>query len=289
MSEDEAPSEKSHEDKGSPEKSFRFSLAEVSALLAVFGAMTYVLGLFALWVPIARAYTHDFTSAWYAASLVPKTIIAGQGVKELLGLPLFTVLGVVVVIMIRQLTLRSDEDTAEAAFRRFSWFLIAITAICVPFFGYYPLFKTLTSSAMEGSYVDVLGVYLEHFRYIQNYAAAWVVLLGASLTALYLSYNREFLGLQLSSENPLPKVTDRRLVLSSFALVFGLSFLGGFVNTSLYSQPPMPTVEITGTSKVEGALLTHTEGFWYVFNQDGELIAIPDDEVKTVRVSPAEE
>jgi hypothetical protein len=45
---------------------------------------------------------------------------------------------------------------------------------------------------------------------------------------------------------------------------------------------------MTGSNDVNGALIALPDGFWYVFENEGEykghLIAIPDDEVETVRV-----
>jgi hypothetical protein len=68
----------------------------------------------------------------------------------------------------------------------------------------------------------------------------------------------------------------------------------------LFGDPDLtlPTVHITRiavedgnpenseTTINKGSLLTHSEGFWYVFNNKGTLIAIPDAEVERVSVSP---
>jgi len=69
-----------------------FNLTEISTLLTVFAGMAsliYVLGLFVLWAPIAQTYTHDFLAGWHAVSLVPRTVVAGLGVQQLVVLPLF--------------------------------------------------------------------------------------------------------------------------------------------------------------------------------------------------------
>jgi hypothetical protein len=54
-------------------------------------------------------------------------------------------------------------------------------------------------------------------------------------------------------------------------------------------DPPLPTVEINGTDRMEGHLLAHSEATWYVFDSEGVLLAIPDDKVETVRVLPPKE
>jgi hypothetical protein len=49
--------------------------------------LIYVLGLVTLWTPIAMTDTDSLT-AWHAASLVPRTVVAGLGVQQLVALPL---------------------------------------------------------------------------------------------------------------------------------------------------------------------------------------------------------
>jgi hypothetical protein len=58
-----------------------------AGVLAGFAALLYGLGLLVLWIPIRNGYTGDLTSAWYAASLVPKTVVIGLGAVQLLGWP----------------------------------------------------------------------------------------------------------------------------------------------------------------------------------------------------------
>jgi len=65
------------------------TLSKSLATFAGLATLTYLLGLCALWVPIARAYTHqDYLSAWYAASVVPRIGVAGLGVAQLIAFPL---------------------------------------------------------------------------------------------------------------------------------------------------------------------------------------------------------
>jgi hypothetical protein len=55
-----------------------------------------------------------------------------------------------------------------------------------------------------------------------------------------------------------------------------------------FREPSLPKVVITGSKDMNGTLLAHTDGFWYVFKDEGEnkghLMAIPDGKVRTVRV-----
>ena len=80
-----------------PGKRFTLSFGGLSALTATVGGLTYLLGLFVFALPIRRVYEIDFTAAWYATSLVPKTVVAGQGVTGMLGAPLM--IGVLFILV----------------------------------------------------------------------------------------------------------------------------------------------------------------------------------------------
>jgi hypothetical protein len=64
-------------DTGNRGRRFPLSLGELSALTATVGGLTYLLRLFVFALPIRRVYPGGFTEAWYATSLVPKTLVAG--------------------------------------------------------------------------------------------------------------------------------------------------------------------------------------------------------------------
>ena len=56
-------------------------------------------------------------------------------------------------------------------------------------------------------------------------------------------------------------------------------FMLAFVN-----EPPLATVDLAGSPSAKGQLLTHVDGYWYVFNQQGNLVAIPDGNVKAAEI-----
>jgi hypothetical protein len=51
-------------------------------------------------------------------------------------------------------------------------------------------------------------------------------------------------------------------------------------------EPPLSFVEIAGDVNIEGRLLSRTESTWYLFDQTGELVAVPNAKVDTARISP---
>jgi uncharacterized membrane protein YhaH (DUF805 family) len=113
-------------------KSSFTSFAELSALVVIFGVSIYVLGLFAVWVPITLTYTHDFSTAWYAVSLVPQPTMAGFGVRQLLYPLLITILVLIVIGVSSSLSSigsatgrasedQSDPDQAKRRSRAVAW------------------------------------------------------------------------------------------------------------------------------------------------------------------------
>jgi hypothetical protein len=59
------------------------SVAQISGIVTIIGATVYALGLFTLVLPISSTYDPTFPAAWYAVSVVPKTVVVGYGIKSL--------------------------------------------------------------------------------------------------------------------------------------------------------------------------------------------------------------
>ncbi len=58
-------------------------------------------------------------------------------------------------------------------------------------------------------------------------------------------------------------------------------------------EPPLPLVQLSverpqqAATLVQGRLLSHSNGYWYLFNEsDGRLVAIPNESAKEVTVVP---
>ena len=61
--------------------------AEVAALITVVGAATYGLGLLGVAWPIHKRWHNDAATTWYAISLIPRAVVAGQGMRIFVGFP----------------------------------------------------------------------------------------------------------------------------------------------------------------------------------------------------------
>jgi hypothetical protein len=230
---------------GESKRDWLSTAGQLSAVLAGLAALTYVLGLLVLWVPIARTYTGDLTTAWHAVSLVPRPVVAGLGVGQLLPVPTLTLVGyAAVVLMFASVGWYAVDRWGERAV----WWIVGIFAVVVV--------------AVAGVFTELVG------------SRGAYPFLGAVAASIAFSFIRRFI----------PGLSHERYQWVVLVVFITVLYVGSAVNVA-FSAPPLPPVEISATTKTKGTLLTHTDGFWYVFNREGDLIAVPDDEVKTVRVS----
>lgn len=96
-------------------------IGDLPAVFTVGGVSIYVLGLIGLAIPIDRVFTHDLTTAWYAATLAPKTAVAGQGVRIWVRWPiLFTVFWLILALM------RATLGLSEMAL----WYIVGLVQPC---------------------------------------------------------------------------------------------------------------------------------------------------------------
>jgi len=84
--------------------SYLQSVAQISGVATIIAATVYALGVFTLVLPILNSYNSTFSSAWYAVSVVPKTVVVGHGIKSLvwpsLALTLATTLFALMVLWV---------------------------------------------------------------------------------------------------------------------------------------------------------------------------------------------
>jgi hypothetical protein len=232
-----------------------------------------VLGLLALYAPIARTYNHDFVTAWYEVALVPKPVVAGHGVKELLGLPSLGVLSAFVVLLgVGFLTGYAHRRFGERIGRIVAR-LVILLSTCA--------FLVYVYLILKRHDFDVADTFLPNKLSLLLFVPTIIIYLLVAFVSLRLLQG----GMDFPRGAALPRVTNLKYLVVAVLLLFAdLFFLG--VVTAAYKDPPLPSVEIHGSKKVEGALLAHTDRFWYVIDEDGQLVGTPDTHVTSVHVLP---
>jgi hypothetical protein len=254
------------------ESRLSLTLGEASTLIAASGALIYVLGVIALWAPIAKFYTNDFDTAWYAASLFPRVVAAGQGVKQLYG-PLIVLCATVASIFVWQYTIYKARDNIN-------YVLFALAALFVvsgiAFF--------IWLGRAYGSRGSVIPPVLFSLVLSWGIACNMGVLMKSKwiITRLF--------GLEYRKDEALPKIRSDRTLAIALAVLMSYVIVLGFIRVVFFTEPTLPYVEMSAQSHIDGNLLTHVDGFWYIFEDRGEhkgdLIAVPDDAVNTVLIHP---
>jgi hypothetical protein len=278
-----------------------FDFAQASAMVAIVASATYALGLLSVWIPLTTAYPMDLTTAWYLAALVPRLVVVGQGIIMLLippiifilGLQILALAGLYVMWWLREKGEETSERVRGIAFQIafFLFFLVWAFVFYAPIFSLPEHLSKLST----GETLTAAGLFY----------GAWLVPLAAVLLLrvfeppdwLRFDFSRfansQNFGGAFRTEVKRRYHTHARYALGASLGLFFTAFLLGLSAIIVFNEPPLPMVDITkdstaqtknSPSEIHGVLLVHTEGVWHVLEKQGELIAIPDDEVKTVRV-----
>jgi hypothetical protein len=241
-------------------------IGDLVALVTAAGIMVYVLGLVGLAISIRLRFTTDLPTAWYAVSLLPRTIVVGQGVRIWLGLP------IILTAIVLPLTFMAGTFGGR------SYLLVGILLVVafVDIFIRYPaqvartwgepFLKTLVTLS-AGTLVLALGAVIMTL-------AASVIIQEATLTDLpfFLPAIADAIG-------------DNRVI--GILLLFVGSFIVG-LPMAARAIPPLPWVKISknppGDALEEGRLVTHSDGFWHLFDKNNDLLSIPDERVSEIRI-----
>jgi hypothetical protein len=370
-------SEESSTDSGFGDLAKSIDIPTLLTSFAAIATLVYILGIFSLWAPIWRTYTHDIDTAWQAVSLVPRTVVIGLGVKHLIALPLFITItiGIVIVVLhrfflvigkrIRRSSLEGggDEEPTPEHTRvdvgSFIWIVIALTLIyagwriaaelapalevstwalailtwlilvVVPYVTIAEVGVLLewnqsrSQDATDEDHTDALGEEKQQEqpenkrRYpivlytitavsflVVPLGPAWLLIIGPRfplrefgallegdfllrtvvlLTAtLFVLAGASYAAAYVTEE----EYQDWSDFLLTVAVVLVATFLASFTLTFI-NNPPLPPVVVEvgeGNSNVKGELLTHVDAHWYVFNNQGNLVAIPDREVREAEI-----
>lgn len=255
-------------------------VTQLAALVTLLAAVIYILGVVALGWSIQTKVTHYVPATLQALSVIPKTVVAGQGLTLFLGLP---------------------------AVVTFVWILMAIlqsvALIIVLFFDWGAYWAQIPSSPLYSlvliliaSFVLILllrwidrnphlrGVRTLSQRFRLSLASAfWTIVflaLGAVLSLLAGPRIANALFITGSGWD-IYFAIDWRLALVGLALVFLSAFLIG-VPIALSIDPPLLTAKITIQDEVNSAkqtitakLVGRSEGVWYYFNDRGTLVSVP--------------
>jgi hypothetical protein len=286
----------------------------VSAFVAGSAAGVYILGLVALWAPIARTYTHDVTTAWYAVTMVPRYVVAGQGLIPIWFPVVVSFVSLLWPVCINYLSWVQTNLSGPKKLAAFS--PIAVMALVAVSFLFWLMWTDTGGLYIAGEWAqnipfltEPIGTLLDiafpqgGFGFEEHGWMTWIYLLFLIVLILaypmlliwsnVLLFRATYRSLDTSGRRLLPSMHDRSVFLRSFSIYFVFIFIATFVYLLIFAEPSLPVIEVTanraitesGSKTPHGAPLTHADGFWYVFNENGgKLLAIPDTSVNRVRM-----
>jgi hypothetical protein len=282
-------------------------LAELATLVTVAGVSIYVAGLLGLTLAIRLRLTDDIATAWYAVALLPRTDVAGQGVKIWLTWPLPIVVLLVVL------------ETVAA------YFGVSDTVVCLP--QLYAMLTSISDCTEPSHLIDrvvvlpglvVLALFsVLALRYINKESTKeeqprwtrWTTeskfivatpLIAATGSLLMSQGSILIVRAAREASTPVLQVLTYGVFPGPIVLLIG-SFFVGVAGAAMLDRP-LPHVQIDCDptlprdylaeeenlfTKENLYLVTHTEGHWHLLDDDqNELLSVPDRLVSAVHTIP---
>jgi hypothetical protein len=268
------------EDKKSPAFSLTETITRVSGLVASVAGVIYLLGLVALWAPIARIYTDSISAAASVVALVPKTEVAGQGIAIIIAPAVLTVFtGVVLSLLLhvyRYLVVLPLHRLAKR-----SSLIIEVVVMFVSIACALLLAEWLTAgrwlSWVLSTHAPAQGSGSSLVSYLAAGSALFFIL-GAASWIFGLTRAVEV------KERLIPSI-DWRMAFKYLSITLAFTAVAAGLQGAA-QDPPLYTVTVSETTNqtVDGDLLAHTDRFWYVFDSEKTLLAIPDSQVRNIRL-----
>lgn len=246
----------------------QFNLINTLTTVAGLAGIFYAVGLVVFILQLLVTFELDFATALHAASLVSQIVILGQGLRVLV-IPTFLFTAVLLPAFLFYASPKRVRKMFEEAEQKDgtnkkvpkSRFFTFATKILFPIsFIVFVLFP-IGIALFQGNWRQLISLII--------YLIVGVVI---GLVLLFTAEQGHSL---------------RRRSFVSFSILLVGSFIAAFVSGQL-AQPPLPPVQIQSQGQqIQGTLLVHTDGYWYVFtNPSKALQVIPDGIAENIILSP---
>jgi len=273
-------------------------IGDLATLITVAGVTIYVLGLIGLAIPIRRILAGNLSAAWYAVSLVPKTVVAGQGVRIWMRWPLVIAALLFLVVTGVRIVLPASPPTTYLLVVVVAWLIITPIILIhledvVRIEGQTKNFLYWCALGVPG----VLGFVCVYFGVALFFELGVVELVRPAI--------REAVSIIIPLEG------GPYIVRGIVFFLIGSFFLG--LPLAIWTSLPLAKVKVTKQTEskiqgdphpLEGWLVAHSDGFWHLFVVAGEqkeqkeqlhayeqcqLLSIPDATVLEMRMLAEED
>jgi len=220
--------------------------------------------LVGLAIAIRREFTRDISTAWYVVALIPRTVVAGQGVRIWLVWPVS--LAVLLTGLLALIVRRPDLAP-----------LIPVMGLL--FAGVLSVLVLRGTRKAQRTMDSAWGArHLATVAVISGFVGSLMVSSGVKLV----------FETSINADNLVPDSLGRKLIVGAILHVVGGFFVA--LPGAVVISDPLPAVRIyrgPDVACLDGHLVTHADGFWYLMVGDGdahkELQTIPDTKVSEVR------
>lgn len=245
-------------------------LTVAATYLGTLVLIAYPLGFTTFWVQVWREYTHDAATALYAASLMPGPVVVAKSFTVFAS-ALFTI-GPVSTAAVHNVTVfrframmpkELEEEISEVRSLRFLYLSKKGRVVY--------LFVSLSIAATIPYMLWLVS--LDSSADVFYYVCAMLVAGGGTFVGTYLLFES------------LAGVPDRSRIYGQAIPLIASSALVASLFLVPLSPSNLPKVQFSEGTVEEAALISHSEGYWYVVNTPKtNILALPDSGVGTATI-----
>jgi hypothetical protein len=258
-------------------------IAQLASILAAAGVTIYVLGLVGLALSIRFSFTQKWATAWYAASMMPRTVVAGQGVRVWRQ-------GIFSAVILVVLTFGGIIFLVQV----FGWNPIEAAGfgVLVGLFNVLNATDTIRrrtaqtpSESEEAQPTEPPPIRLRTVIVMAIVGVLIVIVAG------FVVYRAVQVDLAPALKM---KANWNNVTIGTLFFFIGAFFMA--VPLSKKVEAPLPAMVFTDKGEpehsgapvpVSGRLIAHADGYWHFFDSQRGLVSIPDDRVAEVKIYDA--
>ena len=274
-------------------------IGDLAAVVTVAGIAVYVVGLIGLAIAISLHFNHHLSTAWYVVALVPRTVVAGQGVKIWLEYPLFFA-ALLILLSASAARLTSSREVTLSIVERLTPYLLLVFLVLI-LARYVRLIRRMkpqnadkNPESVERRNADKNPESVEQFIVGRHFIVAVVIALVGGVI-MYVGAS-SVVRVVIHSTGSILSTPVQNVLLGVMIFIIG-GFLVGMPAAATIDHPlPLmeaerrdQEVETADASDVstclKGNLIAHTDGYWHLFKEEtGELMSVPDSQIIDVSI-----